>query len=235
MTIINYAGVSVHIVPKKIKHSYLRVKTDGSILMTVNKRLNETQIQHILHKHIPKLRPQIELARLSKQATNDLVHGSTIHYLGQTYQLNLIQTSSTQVLIQENIISISLSEIDNLPVKLTLLQHWYRKQAEAIFLERFTFWLAKIQHWEIVAPKLAIRPMHSRWGSYSKRTHKVCLNLWLIKAPLEIIDYIIAHEFTHLVHYNHSKLFYNQLSQLMPNWQEKRRELNQIAKQYCHA
>ena len=37
-------------------------------------------------------------------------------------------------------------------------------------------------------------------------------------AKPEVIDYILVHEFCHLVHMDHSKDFYDLVSQILPNF-----------------
>jgi hypothetical protein len=67
-----------------------------------------------------------------------------------------------------------------------------------------------------VAPKrIALRDTSSRWGSCS---HKGNLNFsWrLILAPPYVLDYLAAHEVAHIVHMNHSPMFWNVTRRLFP-------------------
>ncbi|EHK00958.1 hypothetical protein HRED_08046 [Candidatus Haloredivivus sp. G17] len=50
-------------------------------------------------------------------------------------------------------------------------------------------------------------------------------------APQEIQDYVIAHELCHLEVNDHSDLFWNHLSSIIPNHQEKREWLRKNAGQ----
>ncbi len=57
------------------------------------------------------------------------------------------------------------------------------------------------------------------WGTCGKdgiiRVH------WrLIQAPKVAMEYVVAHELTHLTHRNHSPAFWKKLSEAMPNWPE---------------
>ncbi|EHK02050.1 hypothetical protein HRED_06003, partial [Candidatus Haloredivivus sp. G17] len=53
----------------------------------------------------------------------------------------------------------------------------------------------------------------------------------VIMAPQEIQDYVIAHELCHLEVNDHSDLFWNHLSSIIPNHQEKREWLRKNAGQ----
>ena len=44
---------------------------------------------------------------------------------------------------------------------------------------------------------------------------------------VDVIDYILVHEFSHLVHMNHSKYFYNFVSEILPDFRERERWLRE--------
>ncbi|NAZ72054.1 metal-dependent hydrolase [Vibrio cyclitrophicus] len=60
------------------------------------------------------------------------------------------------------------------------------------------------------------------------------LNLHLIKAPKECIDYVIFHELCHIAEHNHSDKFWRLLSSVMPNWQEVKTSLEGMAELYLN-
>jgi predicted metal-dependent hydrolase len=68
--------------------------------------------------------------------------------------------------------------------------------------------------------------MVSRWGSCQPRENILCFNTALIEAPVECIEYVVAHEFTHFLEANHSKSFYNKLEKIIPDWKQRRNILN---------
>jgi hypothetical protein len=67
--------------------------------------------------------------------------------------------------------------------------------------------------------------MRTRWGVCNKKTITVTLNTELIKYNLRCLDYVIVHELSHLVYFNHSKDFWNLVSKYCPNYKEIKREL----------
>ena len=69
--------------------------------------------------------------------------------------------------------------------------------------------------------------MKSRWGVYNKVNHSVTLNSKLIEYPVEILDYVIIHELSHVQHFNHSKDFWALVSKYCPEYKIRRKELKE--------
>ena len=68
--------------------------------------------------------------------------------------------------------------------------------------------------------KIVLKNLKNRWGSITKKD-TMNLNRNLIKAPQDIIDYIIIHELCHLKIPGHSHNFWNFLNQFVPDYQKK--------------
>ena len=66
-------------------------------------------------------------------------------------------------------------------------------------------------------PVLTVKSMNLRWGSISAQK-KLFLNLSLIQAPLECIEYVILHELCHLEKFHHGPEFYRNLEKILPDW-----------------
>ena len=77
-------------------------------------------------------------------------------------------------------------------------------------------------------PHIRIRNMVSRWGSCHTVKNIITLNTYLIYAPIECVEYVILHEFTHFLQANHSAKFYEELSKVCPDWKRRRKQLNEI-------
>lgn len=89
---------------------------------------------------------------------------------------------------------------------------WYRAQALACFGERVEIYAARLG---VPLPPLRLSNARSCWGRCNARG-EISLNWRLVKAPLQTIDYVVAHELAHLKHLNHSPAFWQVVGQLFP-------------------
>lgn len=72
--------------------------------------------------------------------------------------------------------------------------------------------------------RITIRNQKSRWGSCSGKGN-LNFNCLLMLAPDEVLDYVVVHELCHRIEMNHSKAFWNQVENVMPDYKEKRQWL----------
>jgi predicted metal-dependent hydrolase len=147
-------------------------------------------------------------------------------FLGQPLALEVRRSASVSVECDEQNIRIGLRDPENSEQLERHLNNWYRAQAEVIFAERL---LLVCQRFPgiLAAPELRLRRMRRRWGSCS-RSGRVTLNVDLVKLPLGLIDYVIAHELCHLTEFNHGPKFYRLLEYAMPDWKAREQLLKQF-------
>ena len=80
----------------------------------------------------------------------------------------------------------------------------------------------------ITYPAIKFRKMISRWGSCHTQKCILTFNINLMYAPIECIEYVVHHEFTHFLQPNHSNKFYDELTKVYPNWKDCRKKLKEI-------
>ncbi|WP_371684407.1 M48 family metallopeptidase [Rummeliibacillus sp. TYF005] len=64
---------------------------------------------------------------------------------------------------------------------------------------------------------MTIKDQQQRWGSCTAN-QQVLLNWHIFLAPMQAIDYVIAHELAHLTVMDHSEAFWDTLSMLYPEY-----------------
>ena len=76
-------------------------------------------------------------------------------------------------------------------------------------------------------PLLEIRKMRAKWGYCKCDEGIVALNLHLIKANLDCVEYVVLHELTHFLYRGHGEDFRRFMTRLLPDWRARRRLLNE--------
>jgi len=203
----------------------IHVHPDQSVTVKAPLRAKPHKIHNFIQSKADwVLKHQRYFARVKTHPPKAYISGDTFSYLGRSYKLRVRHTTQKErVLRQEGTLTVySFLKIHRARTR-KLLDQWYAERARAVFQERLRVCAARFSIDE--PPALAIRRMTSRWGSYSSRTHRICLNLELIKAPKKHIDYILIHELCHITRGAHNKAFYKLLSTHLPEWKKLKAEL----------
>jgi predicted metal-dependent hydrolase len=165
---------------------------------------------------------------LPRQPERRYISGETHRYLGRQFRLKVDRGEADSVKCLRGYMWI-LTKSDPTPEKAkVLLEDWYRHHAKKVFFERLLVCHQRVLREEIPFPRVIIRKMTGRWGSYSSKG-TITLNLELIKATKECIDYVITHELCHFKVKHHGPKFWSLLERIMPDFEERRKKLNLFA------
>lgn len=75
--------------------------------------------------------------------------------------------------------------------------------------------------------RVCVKNHKSRWGSCSKKGN-LNFNYKIIHLPLELAEYIVAHELCHLQELNHSPRFWVLVAKAVPDYKARRRKLKAV-------
>lgn len=106
-----------------------------------------------------------------------------------------------------------------------VIPKYTNEEFETYVFGRFELTYKLFGQYRIDKPQLKFRKMKSRWGSCNYVKCIITLNKNLIYCTKEQIDYVIIHEFAHLIVPNHSKDFYNIVSGFCPEYKRIRKEM----------
>lgn len=156
------------------------------------------------------------------------IPGETHLYLGRQYRLKVVASKERGVKLRRGFLVVESDEPKRPDVIRELLNSWYRARARVRFAERLEACLDRFPNPEGLRPKqLIIRQLRRRWGSLSP-TRSMLLNLRLIQAPVDSIDYVITHELCHMVQPHHGPAFLRLLDRILPDWQSRKQRLEML-------
>ena len=146
--------------------------------------------------------------------------GDALPFLGARLVLRVRAASRATALARGDELHVTAREGDTAGVRRAVVA-WYRRAARDHLGPRVD---ALARAAGLPAPRLFISPATARWGSCNSR-REIRLAWRLMKAPPQLVDYVICHELAHMRHMNHSNAFWSEVARQCPDYKRLRAEL----------
>lgn len=198
------------------------VDRDGSLVLATPPDVREEQLRAFVEDHLvwiyTKLQEKEEQAR--PRVRKEYVAGEGFFYLGRSYRLRIVDGDKRRPPLRLRRGWFELRE-DLVPEGRQQFIRWYTSRLGPVVertLERFA------DRVEQSPDRLHVQDMGYRWGSTDKRGH-LYFHWRVAMLPFPMIEYVVAHELTHLVERRHTDNFWMRLERLVPDYAERRRWL----------
>jgi len=202
------------------------------VIVRVPRYLGEQAIQEGVSKCLPWLRKRLALLPEAAVA-QALGPGSEVLFLGEVRRLTVVcgQGGRPRVVACGPEVQVLLPETCPATEAAALreaLVAWYRSLAAEVIGELVGRYSVILQ---LPLPPFSISRARLRWGSCGANGR---LNFaWrLIMAPLGLVEYVVVHELCHLKQRDHSPAFWALVAEVLPDYRERRRRLQQEGLRY---
>lgn len=221
--------ISYLLTRKPVKNVNLRIKPEGKILVSAN---NSVPIEFIdafierkqLYIFSVLLRYE-EKKKLIQAVPKRYVSGESYDLLGKSLRLK-VEANKDEIVYTDGVyIFLKVKDKDDFRRKEIMMSKWLKQYQTTVFEELLQEKYLLFEKYGVTSPSLKIRNMTSRWGSCQPKKGIITLNSKLIEAPRNCIEYVILHELVHFIHPNHSRQFWNFVAMMMPDWRERKEEL----------
>lgn len=206
-TCIKFDKFDVALNFKRIKSIRIKISKTGKISLSLPYFCTQKQAFEILNKNTEWIE------KTHSKILENLPNSDEFRLLGKAYKLKF----------DENIKNIKIVDKEIWTPSLKRLEKYKKDEAKKIFyglIEKFRPFVGKDIN------RIVIRNMQTRWGSCNSRKGYINLNLNLIEKPIELIEYVVLHELTHLIYPHHKKSFYDFIASIMPNFRDLEKALN---------
>lgn len=202
--------------PRITKRLHMELDEQGGLVVVVPRHWSKRYIHATLAQNIHRVERFLAGSRKRPSRPLTYVAGEKHLYLGEKYSLVTLDlaTWGSKVELVNGELRVRASSPDRVK---SVLKNWYLQRARVVFGERLPE-IAKRAPWakDRNIP-LKLRRMKRTWGNCSSQG-VIKLNTHLVKAPITVIDSVIAHELCHLEEMNHGPAFYSLLDNLNPDW-----------------
>jgi len=208
---VNNQNYKVHINKKNVKRIIIKVNYINTIFMNCPIRCTYDDALKYLNEHKKWLEKVIEKQEenIKNMYIEDCVNKQKVWLQGVLY--NIIQTNSI-----DNLYIFSGNEIyvnGNVDKAIEEI----RKELYVKIVEEFNRCSQSFKKYIEQKPYLEIKKMKSRWGSCNFKSGRIVINKMLVHVPIELLQYVMIHEFVHFLYPNHSKNFHRFLNQCLSN------------------
>ena len=211
-------NVSVKIVrTKRRKTASIQIR-DGLIRAVVPNQISDFRVEALIKKRMPWIRKKLqEESKIVIPSIKEYVSGESLTYLGKNYRLKIITNNKRSVKLIGGYIEVSVPKKSPSTIK-NMLTQWYIDHA----IERLKDKTDRYANIIGVSPStVSVRDYKSKWGSCSS-DGKISYNWRIIMSPHRIVDYIVIHELCHMLEHNHSKNFWQHVSNNCRDYKECR-------------
>lgn len=201
------------------KTASVYVERNGQVSVLVPDYLNNQQIENLLEskrKWIYKNLAEWQDLNATR-VKREYVNGEGFLYLGRSYRLRLVDEQDQPLLLKDGFFCLRTDKKRAIDAN-EVFKEFYRQKG----LQRIPPRVEYYQRQMGVQPKkIRVIELKNRWASCSPggnlNFHWKCM-----MAPLTGLDYIVVHELAHLIHPNHSELFWNEIDKILPDYHERK-------------
>ncbi len=224
---LSVSGIDVDVVYKDIKNLHIGVYPPmGRVRVAAPERLDDDQVRLAIVNRLSWIKRQREqLQSAQRQTVRDMVTGESHYVWGSRLRLKVIERPGrAHIEIDGDRLLLYAPRGTTTDQRRDLLDRWYRAQLRQTLPGVIEKWERKMK---VTVPRWSIRRMKTKWGSCNRESGHIWFNVELAKKHPDCLEYLAAHEITHLLERTHGERFTKLMDKNMPDWRARRDRLNQ--------
>ncbi len=231
MNLIILNNIEIQVIKKKIKNLHLSViPPNGQVKISAPLEISDDAIIAFASSRLTWIKSQIaSFKNHERESKREYVSGESFYLFGKKYFLNISSSNKNFIEIKNDRIILNLKSGISNEQKNKYVSIWYRNELKNKLQQILNRWQEKTG---LVPNSWQIKEMKTKWGSCTNDKKKLWFNLQLIKKPIECIEYVVLHELLHLKVEKHNDEFKQLMQDYMPDWQERKKELNNFILDY---
>ena len=225
--------VQDHLLEYRLQRSKRRsigfVIDEDGLRITAPKWVTVAEIENAIREKqrwiFTKLNERRERSARRLQPHMQWCDGAALPYLGSDITLRILPAQASGIAYDAATRELAVSlppEAGEQQLK-DRVQGWLQLEARRIFAERLPVYAEKLG---VSYRSFALSSASTQWGSCTAEG-KIRLNWRLIHFALPMIDYVIAHELSHLREMNHSPRFWATVQSIFPEFEAAKRALRE--------
>lgn len=210
-------AIPVTVVRKRVRNLNLRVKADGTVVLSMPARCSLERAREFLVRKADWIADHVARQQTLSAATQEAARGKTGMF---PLWGSFVRTAEALGLDADELARLDSTELER------RIEMFYKKELQA----RLPEFAARYENTlGVKAARWSLRTMKTRWGSCTPKTGAIRINTRLAAYPPACLDFVVAHELTHLLESSHNARFHVLLDQACPGNREAAARLKQPA------
>lgn len=227
---VNIAGkpMPVLVTYKNIKAVRLKVFPSGEIRLSVPIDTPVIWVADFLKKKekwIAEKVAKFEQTQAIEKEEN-IRSGASTRILGKQLVIQIESANQKRIVISDSNLFLYTINMQNQADIAKQFNNWWQRSSKEYFISVLDQLYPIIKKHGVEKPEIVVKKMATLWGSCGRKKGRINLNFYLYKANLPCIEYVVLHELAHFLYPRHNKDFYDFLTIYMPDWQERKKQLD---------
>ncbi len=211
---------------KSVKNFNLRVRLDGTVHLSVPRRITIAEVDRFLIEREDWLMAAFEqvAARAKAHPTASGHIGDSLPYLGDTLTVSWVQGSPAAIEAdpEHRHLTVRLPAPDDSAMRMAAVEVFEHDETKRLVTALVSHYHPFFAERGVAYPKhIRVKSLKSRHGSCAPQTGSLNFAAKLCEYPLPFIEYVVVHELCHFLVPNHSEAFWREVERLLPDRKER--------------
>lgn len=213
---MQFSDLDINLIKSKRKTISIHIERDGSVSARIPENISDEDIYKVLKSKEYQIHKNLaQWSQLNQtKVDREYVNGQSFLYLGRNYRLQIVDEKIDSLVFNKGCFQLSKHK---------------KNQAREFFIDFYKEKLKEklqpilknyIGQLDVKPKEIKIMELQNRWASCTTKGN-VNFHWKCAMAPIDVLNYIVIHELTHLIHPNHTKDFWNELDKILPNYDKQ--------------
>ena len=228
--ILGNREIGIEFERKRVRNTNVRVRRDGTLYCSLPYYASVKEAEAFIVSKQDYLLNAID-KMLNEEKTKSLsrhfVDGEVFYVMGRPYVLKVIPSFKNACIAEDGIITLEVTDVSDYRTKYMTYEKWRRRCIKNVIVDLCNEMYPWFECRGVAMPKkITLGEYKSFWGECFAKRGELKFSYRLFEKDVELIRYVVVHEFAHFIEPNHSERFWAIVGEVIPDYKELRRRLN---------
>jgi predicted metal-dependent hydrolase len=206
------------LIKSKRKSLSLTVNNNGELIVHAPQKMRLEEVFNFVEKKQDWIINKKDKINNILQMNKKILNYEQILFLGKVYYIVKVKGIKETILENGYLCIPEYIKDEKVPV---VIKNWMLNFSEEIILDRLDYF-AELMDLNFRSVKVV--NSRAKWGSCDNNLN-LSFNFKMAMLPPSLVDYIIVHELSHILEFNHSYKFWEVVASIIPTYKKQRQKL----------